>query len=308
MRAFFRRCLGNDGLGALRGITIPDGDAVAPPDLTGNAPVPDILHPVHVHFRPLLGVECDLAFFDGFDRGFRERPHFYEPLARKVRLDDRVATVTVPDGMHVRLDFLEELAFPQGLDDGLSRLETVHPLIISRIFIELGVRMHDVDELKVVALAHVKVVGVMRRGDLDGAGPEFRIDELVADDCDLPVYQRKDERLADQILVTFILFIDGNGGIAEHGLRTCCCHGERSVGIIFKRITDIIEIALHLMMFSLLVGERGVAARAPVDDVFAAVDQALLVKPDKDFPDGATVTVVHRKARARPIAGRPESF
>ena len=51
---------------------IPDWDAVAPPELTGNAPVLDVLQPVVVDFFPAVGEEADevaphgVAGFGGF--------------------------------------------------------------------------------------------------------------------------------------------------------------------------------------------------------------------------------------------------
>ena len=45
-------------------------------------------------------------------------------------------------------------------------------------------------------------------------------------------------------------------------------------------------------------------SRAPVDDVLAAVDQALLVEAHEDVADGARKALVEREALARPVAAR----
>ena len=45
------------------------------------------------------------------------------------------------------------------------------------------------------------------------------------------------------------------------------------------------------------------AARAPVDDVLAPVDQALFVEPDEDLADRRREPRVHREALALPVAG-----
>src|SRR3989338_5386834 len=71
-------------------------------------------------------------------------------------------------------------------------------------------------------------------------------------------------------------------------------------------ISNVIEFALRLLPRRLLIRERGLAARAPVDDVVAAVDQPLLVEPDEHLKDRLGEPFVHREARAAPVAGRAQ--
>ena len=53
----------------------------------------------------------------------------------------------------------------------------------------------------------------------------------------------------------------------------------------------------------LKIAERGVAMRAPVDHVLAAVDEAAVIEADEDFADGAREAGIEREALAAPIAG-----
>src|SRR5437868_9012595 len=46
--------------------------------------------------------------------------------------------------------------------------------------------------------------------------------------------------------------------------------------------------------------------RAPVDDVFAAVDQSFIVQADEDLLDRGGEPLVHREPLALPVAGGPE--
>src|SRR5690606_38403110 len=46
-------------------LAIPDGDAVAPPQLAADAPVLDVLQPVQVSLFPALGEEADDALLHG---------------------------------------------------------------------------------------------------------------------------------------------------------------------------------------------------------------------------------------------------
>ena len=50
------------------------------------------------------------------------------------------------------------------------------------------------------------------------------------------------------------------------------------------------------------IGDGGVAARAPVDHVLAAVDEALFVEPDEDFAHGAGEAGIEGEALAAPVA------
>ena len=54
-------------------------------------------------------------------------------------------------------------------------------------------------------------------------------------------------------------------------------------------------------MLDLDVGQRGQAARAPVDDALGAVDQAVVVQPLEDGLDGAGQALVHGEALAAPV-------
>ena len=58
---------------------------------------------------------------------------------------------------------------------------------------------------KVVALAGFEIVGIVRGRDLDDAGAEFGIGEVVEDDGDLAVHQRQRDGFAVQIEVARVV-------------------------------------------------------------------------------------------------------
>ena len=73
---------------------------------------------------------------------------------------------------------------------------------------------------QVVALADGEVVGVVGGRDLDRAGAELGLDPVVGDDGDLAAHRAAARtRLAVQVLVALVGRVDGDGGVAEHGLR-----------------------------------------------------------------------------------------
>ena len=65
----------------------------------------------------------------------------------------------------------------------------------------------------------------------------------------------------------------------------------------------MIEIAALFAVLDLKVGQRGMAARAPIGDALAAIDKPLLVEIDESRAHGAAGAVVERERRAGPVAG-----
>ena len=69
------------------GIFVPRRDPVSPPDLTADAPVLNVLHPMEISLRPAFRIEFDRAVADRFDRGFGQFVHLDEPLVAQQRFD-----------------------------------------------------------------------------------------------------------------------------------------------------------------------------------------------------------------------------
>ena len=83
--------------------------------------------------------------------------------------------------------------------------------------------------------------------------------------------------------ITLVLGVDRHRGVAQQGLGPGGGHGEVAVAR-GQGIADIIEVAVVGVVLHLQIGQGRLAAGAPVDDVVALVDQALLIEPDEDFP------------------------
>src|SRR6266853_2491619 len=65
-----------------------------------------------------------------------------------------------------------------------------------------------------------KIVWIMRRSDLHRAGSEFAVHHVVRDYRNFAIHQRQNQTLAYQMLVAFILGMNRNRRVAQHGLRT----------------------------------------------------------------------------------------
>ena len=88
----------------------------------------------------------------------------------------------------------------------------------------LGVDDHRHGQL--VPLAHLEVVGVVRRRDLHGARPERRIGVAVGDDGNAHAVERQHHLLADQRLKARIVGIHGHGHVAQHRLGARGRHSD----------------------------------------------------------------------------------
>ena len=183
-----------------------------------------------------------------------------------------------------------------GIDGGLVG-STGHVAVIGQ----------HADHRQVVALADLKVVGVVGGGDLHDAGALFHVGVLVADDGDFTAQQRQHHMAAVQVLVARVLGVDGNGSIAQHRLGAGGSQLQHFAGLL-DGVEQMPEAALLGLVLDLGVRDRGVAVGAPVDHTVSAVDQALIVQADEHFLDGVGAALVHREAFALPVAGAAQLF
>ena len=109
-------------------------------------------------------------------------------------------------------------------------------------------------------------------------------------------------RRADEVRVALVVGVHRHRRVAQHRLGPGGGHGQvTSAG---QRVLQVPEVAVTLLLLGLLVGERRQAARAPVDDVVAAVDQPLLVEPDEHLAHRPRESLVQGEVGAAPVAAR----
>ena len=298
---------------------------MAPPQLTADAPVAGVLHPVHIVLGEALRHELDVALLHALDGGLGQRLHLDEPLLGHHGLDGGVAAVAGADFVLQRLDLLQEAALLQVREDGLAGLEGGHAGILAAVqhmrLVDgvlargkqsigssliggaghVSVVGEDADDGQVMAQADLKVVGVVGRGDLHDTGTLGHVGVLVADDGDLLVQQGQDDMAAVQMSIAGVIAVDGNGGIAQHGLGTGGSQFQHLAGLL-DRVEKVPEAAVLFLILHLGVGNGGVAVGAPVDHAVAAVDQSLVVQAHEHFLDSLRAALVHGKALALPVA------
>ena len=104
-----------------------------------------------------------------------------------------------------------------------------------------------------MAQTDLEVVRVMRGSYLNDTGTEVYLDIIIGDKGYLAVDYGQDERLADDILISFIIGVDGNSGIAEQGLGSGRCKLKIAASVL-ERIAKMTKLACLLLIFDLGVG------------------------------------------------------
>src|ERR1035437_2370044 len=152
----------------------------------------------------------------------------------------------------------------------------------------------------------------MRGRDLHGSGAELRLRPVVGEDGDLAISvsgggaERKSHEFADVLLVAGIVRINRNGHISQQ------CFGTRGgdddgAGAVREGVADVVELAEAVFVDDFEIGDGGLNLRVPVDDVGAAIDEALLVETDEGLLDGDVEVVVHGEVFAGPIDARAQA-
>ena len=151
--------------------------------------------------------------------------HLIDPAARidapmdVLLKDSRVAEIAAGHGELVRFDALDEaLRLKVGEYPG-PRHGPVEATIRGRHrLVERGIGRHDVEQRQAVTLRHLVIVEVVRRGDLQAAAAEGRIDVGIRDHRNVASGERQAHACADQVPVALILGVHRHGAVAKQCL------------------------------------------------------------------------------------------
>ncbi len=266
-----------------------------------------------------------------------------EPLFAEAGFDGDIGAFAEADVVDVRFGLLEGTGGFEDLGGLLAGDKTVQAG-------ELGagggghpaIGREDIDDRQLMSQSDLIIRLVVGRGDLEDAGAELEVHMVIGNDGDDALFPGHVEWegaidvFADEVLVTRVLRVDGDGGVGGDGFGACGCNGEpgtafgvgdraglrlpirgSSLSLVTSAATgcshfdhldpEVIHEALLLLHDHFLVGQRGEGGGAPVDHAFAAVDETLLVEIDEHLLDAARVLRVHGEPGAGPVAGSAES-
>ncbi len=196
---------------------------MSPPQLAGDAPVSNVVHPFEIRLRPVGRNEFHPSVFDGPNRRLGKRLYLDKPLRGNQRFHDCGTPVALTDIVRQRLHLDEKPLRIEIFDNLLTRCKSVHSLIDAAFRSDFRVLTNHGDLRKVVTLPHLKVGQVVRRCDLHGSGSELWIDGVVLDEWNFATDQRQNCTLTRETLVSLVFRIHCNRGIAQHRLGPRCC-------------------------------------------------------------------------------------
>src|SRR4030095_10680856 len=81
---------------------------------------------------------------------------------------------------------------------------------------------------------------------------------------------------------------------------------QRFGRVVRKRISDVPKAGIRFLMNDFDVGQRRLAARAPVNGSLRSVEQAIFPEANESFVHGKRKALVHGKTLVLPIAGDAE--
>ena len=126
-----------------------------------------------------------------------------------------------PDAVRVVFDLDEQpLRWLRSSSDRFARFSEFESRVRSAFGRDLAVFAHDGHKRKVVALADLVVVEVMRGRDFKTAAAEFAVDVRVGDHRDQATEQRKHGFFAMQVRVALVFGMDCHGRVAKKRLGT----------------------------------------------------------------------------------------
>ena len=128
-RAFLRHLSSNHHLTAL--IAVISRNSVSPPELTGNAPVTDVLQPVKISLVKACRNKLKVSVVQSLDGCFCHFVHFYKPLWFDHRLYSCTAAVMCTNAVAVRNNLYKEPLLFQVFYHCLTCFIAIHTCIFS---------------------------------------------------------------------------------------------------------------------------------------------------------------------------------
>ena len=204
--------------------------------------------------------------------------------------------------MHIVLDLFQEPQRVDVGDDALARFEAIKPAVgFGRVLVDPRVLVENVDLRQVVPLADLKVVEVVRRRNFHRAGALFGVGVFIRNDGYLTSDEWQQHCLSDEIFITLVVGMHGNGCVTEHRLGPRRCDDDEFFRVVLQWILEVPKVAFGLHLDDLKVRDCRLELGIPVDETLVLVDEARVVEFDEYLDDSLRQPLVHGEAFTRPI-------
>ena len=157
-----------------------------------------------------------------------------------------------------------------------------HSLVLAGLGLHDAVFINDLDKFEVVCFAQSPVVVVVTGGHLEGACTKLPIHVLVGYNGDFSVENRYKGCLAHEACVAIVFWMNAYGCVTRNCFRTSGSHYNAFVAVL-DMVADLPQMSLFVAVLHFIVCQGRMAARAPVDNVFAAVDKTFVIELHKDL-------------------------
>ena len=109
------------------------------------------------------------------------------------------------------------------------------------------------NDRQITALSYFKVVRVVSRGNLYNACSFFHIGVFITNDRQFFVEQRQNNVTAVQMLISIVVFVYGNGGIAKHSFGARRSNFKK-FACFLNLIEQVPKMSVLFFVFNLGVG------------------------------------------------------
>ena len=281
---------------------------MSPPDLSGYAPVTDILKPVQVNLIKTLWYKLKLTILDRLNGWFCKLFHLYEPLLFDHWLYRCMTSVVSSYIMRMWNNFYKISLLFQILYHSFSCFVAIHACIFSTILlIDRSIIIHDVKFWQIVTFSNFKVVRVMCRCDLNSTCSELFVYVVICNNRNLTVCQWQLTHLSNDIFISLIIRVNCNCSISQKSLRTCCCNLKETV-CSYDWVLNVPEESVLLFMFYLGIRQGSLTYRTPVDDSGASVNESFFMKVQEYFLNCFRTSLVHCETLSVPVTGNTHLF
>ena len=294
---------------------------MTPPELTADTPVLDVLQPVAIGVLILLRIELDVVVHYWREGDVSKVLHLEEPLCRELWLDRHIGTLREAHLIIIVLNLLHQTGVLKVDGNLLAHIHAVHSYIEACCLADGTVVVEDIDGLQTVLQTEGVVIDIVSWSHLQTSGTELDIYVCILDDRNLAVYERHDHVLTLQPGILLILRVDTHGRVAHDGFRTGCCyhcivtllvlvHHVLLINLLavlfYHVILQMVELRVLVLVDNLLVRERSLGLRVPVNHAHATIDESLLVEVAEYVDNGTGAGLVHGECCAVPVAAGTE--